>query len=572
MRIAPALLSVVVVLGGCKEKPKSRSESGSGSPSGSGSESGSRAPKKDPAADVNAEASAFLDRWVDTQRKLDFEAYAALYEPRTFRGIKRTSRGGAGKVTEFDFAGWKTDRARMFKNKFEIAVEPKGVETWLDSGSKLKRGMVVLRFVQRWRSDKYADHGIKALHVWRAPDGGMKITYEDLLNSEPGWERVAPDVPVADLPPPADDAAALALWHRLGVTGANYEEKLAAIPDDEAVRQPMAKVLLAGGNFDCKDLVEYDECGNEYVEWADFNVKAGFGDACLRRRLALWAIDEVKREDLPALTDALVAMAKLERPEDELPQEVALRVADAPEPVRLAVYRALVAAGREDQVSIDGLSEAGLVAAAVEHGIDVAALALHEVRHLEELTELLSSDDLTDETRTALLEKLDQVKDPKVHAALIELTSDDNCELAMDAALVLDRRKDSSRLPRRSAKQTMEEARHAICMLLHDPDESRSHARLAEFLDPAGVTVDEQVENGWEDYDQDDAGPGDDEAEEEDDEPETLTTIGEVLPHLREVLVASGSWERANLALTKGKDGGFYITSFDFYRWEGCGC
>lgn len=100
---------------------------------------------------VRQEATAFLARWVDAQKLLDMNGYLALYEPRTFRGVKRTNRG---RVVEFDMAGWAADRKRMFDKKFEVAAEPLGIETWLDGRSKLKQGMSILRFTQRssaWR-------------------------------------------------------------------------------------------------------------------------------------------------------------------------------------------------------------------------------------------------------------------------------------------------------------------------------------------------------------------------------------------------------------------------------------
>ena len=574
---ARAVLVVALGLGlgagvaGCKGKAEEKGQvqgqgkraggaagaDGDGAVSGRGAGTGTG--KAGKAEEVKGEAKAFLDRWVEAQKKLDFEAYAAMYEPRTFRGVKRTS----SKTTEFDFAGWKKDRQRMFQKGFEVAAEPMGMETWLDPGSKLKSGMIVLRFIQRWRSAKYADHGLKVLHVWRAPDGAMKITYEDLLNSEKGWERVAPEVDVADLPVPKDEAAALALWKKLAPTGADYEEKLASIPADEAVRRPMARALLAGGNFECQDVVRYEECGNEYEEWADFDVKATFDDACLRRRLALWALGEVEPGDLAGLDEVLVAMARLEKPEDELPQAVAAAVSDAAEPLRLAVIGTLVAAGREEDVSIDGLSEEGLVKAAVEHGVDEAAGALHEVRHLEELAALLGSDGMADETRAALLDRLDEVVHPKVTEALIKLTDDDNCQLAMEAALALDRRGDPSHLPQRSKGQSIGDASHAICMLLHDPDDTRAEERLAAYIGPDGVQVEHTIDDPW----AEDAGP-DDEPEPPD---EPLRTVDEIRPHLEAVLGEGSHYERAEMNLAEG-EGGPVIRDFEFYSYNGCGC
>ena len=48
-------------------------------------------------------------------------------------GLKRTHRG---KLAEYDFAGWRKDRAGMFSRAFELAVEDPKIETWLDPGPR----------------------------------------------------------------------------------------------------------------------------------------------------------------------------------------------------------------------------------------------------------------------------------------------------------------------------------------------------------------------------------------------------------------------------------------------------
>src|SRR5262245_5334867 len=48
-------------------------------------------PEEVEVAAVKVEVQAALDRWVSVQTARDFEGYGALYEPRTFRGVKRTA-------------------------------------------------------------------------------------------------------------------------------------------------------------------------------------------------------------------------------------------------------------------------------------------------------------------------------------------------------------------------------------------------------------------------------------------------------------------------------------------------
>src|SRR4029079_4561893 len=74
----------------------------------------------------------------------------------------------------------------------------------------------------------------------------------------------APRAPDPDLhrPPPhraldidwdkvtvTDDASALALWHRIAPTGADWEDKVHEIPSGPA--RPLAIALLRGGNVTC---------------------------------------------------------------------------------------------------------------------------------------------------------------------------------------------------------------------------------------------------------------------------------------------------------------------------------
>ncbi|HEU5059786.1 MAG TPA: hypothetical protein VFU21_24815, partial [Kofleriaceae bacterium] len=364
MRAALLLLAAVVVVG-CKDKPGSGSGSGSGAGAGAGAGSAAakREKKEDPRAAAEKEALDLLARWTEVQKKLDFAAYAALYEPKTFRGVKRTARG---KVSEFDLAGWKADRRRMFDRKFEIATEPLAVETWLDRGSRLKGGISVVRFTQRWKSGSYADHGVKVLHLWHRKPGQLLIVYEDLLNSEPGWDRVADGVAPADLAAPAGPEQALALWKKLAPTGADYHQKLASIPADPAVRGPMALALLAGGSFACEETVEYEECGEDYLAWKDLDLQSTFADPCLRRRLAVWALAEIDPADLEKVKDTLTAMLEMEEPEEELQAAALAAFERGPEPLRLQAYKVAMLRGLEDKIKTDGLSEGGLVLAARE--------------------------------------------------------------------------------------------------------------------------------------------------------------------------------------------------------------
>lgn len=110
-------------------------------------------------AAVEQAARSALATWLKAQNGGDTATYHRLYHPRHFQGVRRTHDG---KAKRFDAAGWRADREKMFKlGKLEVAADEVTVATWLDADSKLKPGVVITRFVQRWRGGTYADHGVR---------------------------------------------------------------------------------------------------------------------------------------------------------------------------------------------------------------------------------------------------------------------------------------------------------------------------------------------------------------------------------------------------------------------------
>jgi hypothetical protein len=558
------------------------------------------------AEQVRAEGKALLDRWVAAQNQHDFDAYLAMYEPRHFRGVKRTHRSG---VKEFDFAGWKKDRKRMVLGKAEVAAELLDIATWLDPGRKLKPGVSHVRFVQRWRGGGYADHGVKVLFLWRDARGVQRIVYEDLLNSEPGWDR-APAEGIADLAlkPPRTEAEALALWQQLAPTGADYEDRLAAIPEDEAVRRPMAVALLGQGDFACEAVVEYEGCGQESVELGPIEPTAGLEQPCLRRRLALWALDELTPDDARTLTDVLVTLVELPEPEDELRQAAfAVAVDDAQ---RLALLAA--AKGKDlDELAEAEAAKLTTIPARIEAlrdlHIDAAAQGLDPAAHRDVLLAAVVDTELASDTRRTIMAQLAGDPAPAVTQALVAVADDGDCSLAMEAAELLASRGDPSHLPVRPRSTDASAHLQALCMLAHAADTTRQEAQWLTWFGPDPVLIEEEHYDELAEPAEEPKGEGDEDGADGDDSAVVTQGDGTEIEQVGKTTytrsriagadAASAAYLGEPLATGEGscageectvegntssgrytvvfapaKDGSLYIVALKTYRWSGCLC
>ena len=436
--------------------------------------------RKEKRAEVEGAVRAALESWLKAQNDGDRAGYHALYHERHFKGVRRTHNG---KVKRFDALGWRDDRDKMFKlGKLSVAADDVTVTTWLDPGVELKSGVIITRFIQRWRGGKYADHGVKVLHWWRDREGALRIIYEDLLNSERGWDR-NPDAEVAAaaMTVPASQEAAMAAWRKLAPTGADYQNKLATIPAGE-VAQAMAHALILDNDFHCTEVVEYAECGEEFSEFAPLPDDAGFDNTCLRRRLALWSLERLSSESIAALVEPLTGAVTRPEPTSELAEKILKTGKKAGEPVRMA----LLLKADADLVAdhLQGLSDAGLVRLYRERRIARAVELLSATTHEALLIEALLDDALPHETRAAVLSELSDIKKPAMTEALRELAEDDDCALAMGAAELLAARGDPSHLPRKPHNDDPVSHAQALCMLIHDGESARANERWQAFFPP----------------------------------------------------------------------------------------
>lgn len=432
---------------------------------------------------VRAEVKTAVASWVAAQTKGDAAAYHALYHGKHFTGIRRTHDG---QIKRFDAQGWKRDRNKMFQlGTLAVAADDLTVETWLKPGSTLKPGVSIARFVQRWRGGKYADHGIKVLHWWRDGQGVQRIIYEDLLNSEPGWDRTpAGDVQLLKVSVPMNAERARAMWEVLAPTGANYADKLASIPPGP-VAEAMARVLIEDGELECNEIVEFMGCVNDFTEWKTLDPTATFEDPCLRRRLALWGLPHLSPQSLDDLSAELEEMVALTEPDNALPKAVLEAVARASEATRLTV---MLAAGEllAENPLLDGLSDAALLRLYVEVTLDQVFDKLSPRKHRSLFIEALDVEDLQPRTRISIIKKLAKVRDPALTETLVAMAAGEHCGLAMAAALALASRGDSSHMPKKPGNQDLEAHARALCMLVHDPDKTRQTSHWRAFLPPKG--------------------------------------------------------------------------------------
>ena len=234
------------------------------------------------------------------------------------------------------------------------------------------------------------------------------------------------------------EADALALWQQIAPTGADWEDKLDEIPDDEqGLGSWLALALLHGGNFTCVPQAAPRTCGHAPIEVPEPAPTATFADPCLRRLLAIWALGQLDADDLATARDAFKAIVAIPPPESQLVEKALQMWPESDSAGRLELFAIAFRAGQRDVVDpIAGtLDEPHLVQAVEKFHIDgalqvlsaegnratfLAAIAdeqLHPGARAEAMVELVTSEDkLAKDTRAALI-KATRSKDCSVVAA-----------------------------------------------------------------------------------------------------------------------------------------------------------
>jgi hypothetical protein len=463
-------------------------------------------------SEVRASSVAFVQNWLRAQNVRDTKLYRSLYHPKEFTGLKRVHNGP---LARFDFEGWLDDRMQMFQTPFEVSADAVLVETWLDTNSTLRSGISRVSFTQRWRGAKYADHGPKALLLWRnAQTGVQQIVFEEMLASSPGWGSdptlapsastpsagSAPSMPSSPSPASTSTSAAgngqglpaatprFDFSQGLGSVGLTMHnaEAIGTLAMITPQAGAFAHALLAFGSLDCLGVVQYDQCGEVSEDWNAVD-KALVDHACVRRAALL-----------PILNSALLGPSELNAMQNELLQIPALPTVDAPfiaalakalkrlPPAAALPFAKIVAEKREqdtawlqlyallEHTSAFELSRATQQAAVVAH-LDPArhAIALHALH--------IGGNRLATPQMLHVVKALLALQRADLLEALVQ---DEDCKLAMQARYALGKLGQPQHLPTWVNTKAADEATRTVCLLRHDPDTERRKTELGKFFHP----------------------------------------------------------------------------------------
>lgn len=243
----------------------------------------------------------------------------------------------------------------------------------------------------------------------------------------------------------ATDEDAVALWRQIAPTGADWELRIGELPDEDELLRRLAFAVLRGGNFACKPrLAEPSEPISCTSMWTLSAAEdSTFDDPCLRRELALWALDRLDDEDVPSLQRELLAIASLPPPEEELLREAFQIVPAGRDDLLLPMLEAAVAAGQgaiADEFFTE-LAPAQLESSALKLHSNSAILSLDPSQSRPAFLAAIADRKLLPATRITAIDDLFSEGDGRLkkdlRAVLLTALKDPSCEVAAAAARTL---------------------------------------------------------------------------------------------------------------------------------------
>lgn len=290
----------------------------------------------------------------------------------------------------------------------------------------------------------------------------------------------------------ASDADALALWDRIAPTGDDWTLKLDEVPPE--IGYDLALALLRAGNFTCMTPPPARDCVPKVFDVDPPKPTATHRDPCLRRLLALWALDQIDNQKIATLVPVLQPIVAIPPPESEL-TTAALEAAHLADPSKLVeLYAIAYRAGHRDLVDsmLGRLEEPYLVEAVSKHHIGGALDGLSAQSHRALYLAAIGDEQLATKVRQEAIIELVADTDklaPDVRGALAKAAASKDCGVAAAAARAFERRGDKRYVPKRPRTLAVPTMMRALCVLAsYEPLQQNDEASLLPtFLPPKGL-------------------------------------------------------------------------------------
>jgi len=265
------------------------------------------------------------------------------------------------------------------------------------------------------------------------------------------------------------DADALALWSRFGLTGDDFHDKLEEIPRE--LHRALALALLREGNFTCVPARLPATCQLPVFDVPDPAPTATLKDPCLRRVLAMWAIERLEAEDVPMALDGLRGIVTIPPPESELTVAALKAIPDADQPHRLELVALAYQSGQRELANqnLGNLDEDHLDEAVLKHHIDGALEVLPASTHRATYLAAVADTQMIPKARIQAISELVTASDdklgPDLEAALIKATATEDCDVAAAAARALVRHGKPKYAPKHPRTTSTAALMRAVCVL-----------------------------------------------------------------------------------------------------------
>ena len=264
------------------------------------------------------------------------------------------------------------------------------------------------------------------------------------------------------------DADAIALWAKLKLTGDDWHDKLEEVPHD--LHRALAIALVREGNFTCVPVRPTRECSTPVFDGPEPALTAGQTDPCLRRLLALWAIERLEADDVPVVMDGLRGIVALPPPESQLVVAALKVIPDAEPAKRLELLSIAFRSGQRELVnnSLGQLDEPFLDEAVIKHHIDGALEVLPVSTHRATYLTAVLDDKLATKARTQAIAELASVDDKlavDLQTTLVKATAVDDCSVAAAAARALVKHGEPKYAPKHPRSMSIPALMRAMCVL-----------------------------------------------------------------------------------------------------------